>query len=120
MNFYPQYSITSLASRKPQKLGSVHYSNGTHSTAIPGRFRQRTRVTGLSLLLISKNCISQRNGLHIAPLSRIDNLTGQGLDLAIQAERKTAAGVSHLPDHYTNFKKQELPRLYILCDKVKS
>ena len=84
MNFYPQYSITSLASRKPQKLGSVHYSSGTHSTAVPGRFRQWTRVTGLSLLLISKTVlVNGIDGLHTAPLSRIDNLTGQGLNLAI-------------------------------------
>ena len=46
-------------------------------------------------------CISQRDGLHVVPLPRIDKLIGQGVDLAIQAERGTAMSVSHLSDHYT-------------------
>ena len=35
------------------------------------------------------------------PLPQIDKLIGQGLDLAIQAERGTAMSVSHLSDHYS-------------------
>ena len=50
---------------------------------------------------MSKLCISQRDGLHVVPLPRIDKLIGQGLDLAIQAERGTAMSVSHLSDHYS-------------------
>ena len=46
-------------------------------------------------------CISQRDGLHVVPLPQIDKLIGQGLDLAIQAERGTAMSVSHLSDHYS-------------------
>ena len=38
--------------------------------------------------LFPKKCISQRDGLHTAPIPRIDNLIGQGLDLAIQAEQE--------------------------------
>ena len=52
-------------------------------------------------LLFASNCISQRDGLHVVPLPQIDKLIGQGLDLAIQAERGTAMSVSHLSDHYT-------------------
>ena len=48
-------------------------------------------------------CISQRDGLHVVPLPQIDKLIGQGLDLAIQAERGTAMSVSHLSDHYNMF-----------------
>ena len=33
-------------------------------------------------------CISQRDDLHTAAFPRIDNLIGQGLDLAIQAEQE--------------------------------
>ena len=35
-----------------------------------------------------KNCISQRDGLHTAPIPGIDSLIDQGLDLAIQAEQE--------------------------------
>ena len=52
------------------------------------------------MMIFCDNCISQRDGLHAVPLPRIDNLIGQGLDLAIQAERETAMSISHLPDHY--------------------
>ena len=51
--------------------------------------------------VLRKNCISQRDGLHVVPLPQIDKLIGQGLDLAIQAERGTAMSVSHLSDHYS-------------------
>ena len=51
-------------------------------------------------LLFHILCISQRDGLHVVPLPQIDKLIGQGLDLAIQAERGTAMSVSHLSDHY--------------------
>ena len=47
-------------------------------------------------------CNSQRDSLHAASLPRIDNLIGQGLDLAIQAEREAVMSVSHLPDQYNN------------------
>ena len=52
------------------------------------------------MLIFCTICISQRDGLHVVPLPQIDKLIGQGLDLAIQAERGTAMSVSHLSDHY--------------------
>ena len=48
------------------------------------RFEKRR----LGILENSYFCISQRDDLHTAPLSRIANLTGQGLDLVIQAEQE--------------------------------
>ena len=39
-------------------------------------------------------------GLYTVLLSRINNRVGQGLDLAIQAERESATSVSHPYDRY--------------------
>jgi hypothetical protein len=49
--------------------------------------------------LVQNYCISQRDSLHDVPLPRIEEFIGQGLDVAIQAERETAMSVFHLPDH---------------------
>ena len=52
------------------------------------------------MLIFCTICTSQQDGLHTVLLPRIDDLMGQGLDLAIQAERETAVSVSHQSDHY--------------------